>query len=241
MKLCLAAVEQREDIDFGRQQIAKFAREARARGAEMILFPEAFLQGFEGLCFDYQKDISVAVSAQGAEIAHIRRICRESGIGIGLGYFETEGGVIYSSYIVIDAEGRTIANYRRKSPGWKEHYANADYREGREFITFKMKDKQFGIMLCGDFWTDSLLPEISALECDCMLWPVYIDFSVEDWEEEERSEYLKRTEILGMPVAFVNAFVDAPDRANGGAFLAAKGKAIVELQMGRPALLDITV
>lgn len=241
MKLCLAAVEQREDIEFGFEQVQKYAEEAKNSGAELILFPEAFLQGFEGLCFDYQKDIQVAISSRGQEMARIRDICRNCGIGVGLGYFETESGVIYSSYIVIDAEGRTVANYRRRSPGWKESYANADYREGKEWITFRIKDRVFGIVLCGDFWTEEFLPEISVLECDCMLWPVYVDFSVSDWEGEEYPEYLRQTEILGMPVAFVNAYVEDAERANGGAFLASKGKIKHECKMGKPALLYFTI
>lgn len=241
MKLCLAAVEQREDLEFGLLQIEDYAKEAKERSAELILFPEAFLQGFEGLCFDYQKDILVAVSAQGAEIARVRRICKENGIGIGLGYFETEGGVIYSSYIIIDSNGKTIANYRRRSPGWKESYAGADYREGKEFISFQMKDKAFSVILCGDFWTDSLLDEISAIECDCMIWPVYIDFTIEDWESFEYAEYLERTQVLEMPVAFVNAYVEDPERANGGAFVAKHGRAEQELKMGKPALLYFTI
>lgn len=237
MKICMAAVEQREDIRFGISQIQKYAQIAASRGAELILFPEAFLQGFEGLTFAYQKDIEIAVSAQGAEIAEIRKICRAHEIAVGFGYFEAEGGVIYSAYHVLDRTGETLCNYRRRSKGWKELHAGADYREGTRFVRFALRNKTFGIVLCGDFWTDELLDDIAAIDCDCMLWPVYIDFPVTDWLEEERAEYLRQTSILGMPVAFVNAYVENPDRANGGAFLALHGKPLAELPMGGPNLL----
>ncbi|MDO4754162.1 MAG: carbon-nitrogen hydrolase family protein [Bacillota bacterium] len=241
MKVCLAAVEQREDISYGISQIRHYAEKASQEGAELILFPEAFLQGFEGLIFDYQKDIQVTIGQRGSEMAEIRNIAKTNRIAIGLGYFEMHEGSIFSSYILITPNGDTAANYRRRSIGWKESFVNADYREGKEFVRFKLKDRTFGIVLCGDFWTDDFLDEISALDCDCLLWPVYLDFSTEDWETTEYADYLERSAIMGIPVALVNAYVEDENRANGGAFVALHGKAICELKMGQPNLLYFTL
>lgn len=242
MKITLAAVEQREDMRFAIEQIRRFAASEAREGTGLLLFPEAFLQGFQAVMFDYQKDLSVVVSERGAEINEIRQICRDHQIAIGLGYYEMEGGVFYDSYLVLNEQGETLANYRRKSPGWKELHASADYREGKEFVTFELGGYRFGILLCGDFFTDHLLAEISEIDCDCMLWPVYVDYQPEHWESEY-PEYLKQTALLSMPVAFVNAYVDETgqaivERAKGGAFVAHFGKPLHELGMGAPGLLS---
>ncbi|MDO4798990.1 MAG: carbon-nitrogen hydrolase family protein [Bacillota bacterium] len=242
MKITLAAVEQREDMRFAIDQIRRLAEQEAAKGTSLLLFPEAFFQGFEGLNFNYEHDLSVVVSERGTEINEIRRICREAGIAIGFGYYEMSGGVFYDSYLVLNSAGETLANYRRRNAGWKEPHANADYREGKEFTTFEFGGYRFGIVICGDMFSDEHLTGIAAVECDCMLWPVYVDYQKEQWEEEY-PEYLKQTAILGMPVAFVNAYVDDSvsehkwPRAKGGAFVAHLGKPLYELPIDAPGTL----
>lgn len=237
MKIALAAVEQREDMAFALREIRRIAEEESQKGTDFVVFPEAFFQGFQSLVFDYKKDLSVVVAQKGVEIGEVHEICKTYGIAIGLGYYEIERGVIFSSYIVIDKEGRTVVNYRRRSKGWKEPFACPDYREGSSFYTFSLENKRFGVIVCGDFWEEELLPDIVAMDCDCMLWPVYMDYSRDVWEEEY-PEYLKQTAILGMPVALVNAYVaDDEERAKGGAFVAHLGNAVHSLPLGAPGIL----
>lgn len=237
MRIALAAVEQREDMAFALQQVRRIAEQESQKGTDLVVFPEAYFQGFQALTFDYKKDLSVVVAQKGVEIGEIHKICRQFRIAMGLGYYEIERGVIFSSYIVIDREGRTLVNYRRRSKGWKESFACADYREGDAFCTFRLDGKTFGIVVCGDLWEEELLPEIIAVDCDCMLWPVYTDYSQEVWDAEY-PEYLKQTAILGMPVALVNAFVAKDEeRAKGGAFVAHLGKELQVLPLGAPGIL----
>lgn len=237
MKIALAAVEQREDMAFALEEVRRIAAQEAQLGTDLVVFPEAFFQGFQSLVFDYKKDLSVVVAQKGVEIGEIHEICRTLDIAIGLGYYEIERGVIFSSYIVIGKDGRTLVNYRRRSQGWKESFACADYREGSEFCTFAIEGKRFGIVICGDFWEEELLPDIISVDCDCMLWPVYMDYSEEVWAEEY-PEYLKQTAVLGMPVALVNAYVaNDEERAKGGAFVAHLGNALHTLPIGAPGVL----
>lgn len=237
MQIALAAVEQREDMVYAQREIRRIAEQEAQLGTDLLVFPEAFFQGFQSLVFDYKKDLGVVVAQKGVEIGEIHKICQIYGIAIGLGYYEIDRGVIYSSYIVIDKEGRTLVNYRRRSKGWKESFACADYREGSDFSTFVLEGKTLGIVVCGDLWEEELLPEIIGMECDCMLWPVYTDYSEEVWNEEY-PEYLKQTAVLAMPVALVNAYVaDDEERAKGGAFVAHFGNALHTLPLGEPGIL----
>ncbi|MDU5743548.1 MAG: nitrilase-related carbon-nitrogen hydrolase, partial [Finegoldia magna] len=83
MKISLCAVEQRlNDKVFNMKQIEKYARQEAENGADMCVFGESFLQGFECLSFVYKDDVGVPVTQNSNEIAEIRRIARENEVAI---------------------------------------------------------------------------------------------------------------------------------------------------------------
>lgn len=215
---------------------------ARNRGVDLLLFGEAYLTGFEGMTFDYDSDIRKALAFDSVEIARIRNAARELDLAVGFGFHENDRGGIYSSYLVVGRHGEILCHYQRRSPGWKESYANADYREGRVFKTFQFDGKTFGVMVCGDFWEDRLLNDIAALdpEVDLFLWPVHTDYAVEDWNTEVEDDYREQTRILQKPVFYYNNYIEEKGRAKGGAYLWQMGKTLAQLPTGAPGYLDFT-
>lgn len=73
----------------------------------MLCFGEAVFQGFHSLSGDFGKDIDIAMTR--AEITKILiNISGSNSIALALGYIEKENNTIYSSYIVIDKNGKII-------------------------------------------------------------------------------------------------------------------------------------
>lgn len=242
MKICLSAKPLTlTNIDENGKRIRDAMREARTGGAELILFGEASLSGFEALTFDYERDIRRCLGISGPELARLRDVARDIGIGVGVGFYENYKGGIYSTYAVIDAEGDIREIYRRVSPGWKREDACADYRDGDEFHAFRYGDKLFGLMICGDFWEEDLLPALIELDpvVDAFLWPVHCDYTVRKWQSGEADEYRARTAIMAKPVLFINNYVDAEDRAKGGLYHWCRGRTLDKLPMGETGLLYI--
>lgn len=238
MKISLCAVEQRlNDKVFNMKQIERYARQEAENGADMCVFGESFLQGFECLSFVYKDDVGVPVTQNSNEIAEIRRIARENEVAISFGYIENDHGAFYSSQMTVTKRGEIINNYRRMSPGWKEPSACSDYREGSKLYLYKMDGVSFSTLICGDFWDENLYTYISMIDSDILLWPVFVDFSVIDWYKNEFEDYKKQSQLVPMPVLFVNSFVDEDDRAKGGAYVFYQGKVVEELEPGEEGVL----
>ncbi|PIE97625.1 MAG: carbon-nitrogen hydrolase family protein [Treponema sp.] len=219
--------------------IKSCAEKASAKNADLIMFGEAFLQGFDSLTFDYNRDINVAVFQRGKEISEIRDVVRKNKVAVGFGYLENAKGIIYSSYIILDSEGNTVYNYRRVSVGWRIRNACADYREGTSFGTFTLGGKKFTVVLCGDFWEDHLIPEIIKFDnkTDIFLWPVHCDYNIKEWEEAIKKEYAEHSAILDKPVLFCNNYCIEEGQAKGGAYCWHHGKTLYELPAGKNGML----
>ena len=66
---------------------------------------------------------------------------------------------------------------------------------------------------------------------------MFVDFSVIDWYKNEFEDYKKQSQLVPMPVLFVNSFVDEVDRAKGGAYVFYQGKVVEKLEPGEEGVL----
>lgn len=228
-----------DDIEANLATIEREAEIAGESNVDLVLFGEAFLQGFESMTFDYLHDADVTLGMGSVPIAHLRNIARLYELGLGVGFYENDHGAFYSSYLLIDKNGEILHRYRRASEGWKMPDANADYREGQDFFPFAFENVKMGVLICGDLWEDHLLEAIADLdaEVECILWPVHTDYSVVDWERGIRSEYVERASILGAHVFFINNYVQREDLAKGGAYVWHHGRELAALPPGSPGRL----
>ncbi|HZK41612.1 MAG TPA: carbon-nitrogen hydrolase family protein, partial [Clostridia bacterium] len=87
--------------------------EVSQRGCDLLVFGEAYLQGFEGFSFSYREDIHKALFVRSPDITLIRHWAREHKVGVAFGFLENEAGALYSSYLVIDKAGELAGHYRR--------------------------------------------------------------------------------------------------------------------------------
>ena len=211
--------------------------------ADMIVFGESALQGFDCLCWDYAVDREMAVSQESAPIARLRSAAREHGLAVSFGYIECVEGVLYSSQMVIDPSGATLHNFHRVSFGWKEPQADERYREGERFECFSYGGKCFAIGLCGDLWTEGRPEEMKALSADLVLWPVYCDYDADEWNTSVKHEYAEQASLCGENVLFVNPFcvtgTAGEPRAAGGAAHFQNRKIISERPAGEAGYLIV--
>ena len=245
MKIALASAPVRDrDIEFNKSTIIKIMIACRNQ-ADLVVFGESMLQGFNCLDWCYLADRNMAVSADGKEIKEIAQAAKSNAIAVSFGYIEKYDDTLYSSQIVIDDSGRTIYNYRRVSMGWKDNrLTDAHYKEGEHFDVFPFKGKRLSIALCGDLWTDGKTEELKSLGADIVLWPVYCDFTPEAWNESVKFEYAQQAALCGGTVLYVNSFcIDpmAPDCSSGGAALLEMGRIPVEIPAGVAGVLVVDV
>jgi predicted amidohydrolase len=207
-----------DNIDYNLSQLFKFLEIASHDQIDYIFFGESFLQGFDSLSWSFEKDKTVAISRNSLIIDSIKDKARHFGVGIGFGYFELSKESIYSSYLVISPQGKVITNYRRISKGWKEvSKTDHHYKEGKSIVQIELESYKFTLALCGDLWDEQsyLLFLNESVHNTKIIWPVYVDFSKEEWLKELHA-YNDQAMKFSNHVFLVNNI--AEPNSHGGAF-----------------------
>lgn len=206
------------NIDYNLSQLFKFLEIASHDRVDYIFFGESFLQGFDSLSWLFEKDKTVALSEDAMIIDSIKGKAKHFGVGIGFGYFELSKETIYSGYLVISPQGKVIANYRRISKGWKQtSKIDYHYKEGESIVQIDLKSHKFTLALCGDLWDEQSYPLFhnESVRNTKIIWPVYVDFSKEEWFKELHT-YHDQAMMFSSHVFLINNIVEA--KAHGGAF-----------------------
>ena len=136
------------DVSYNVSQIEEAMRHAEGK-VDLLCFGEAFLQGFDALCWDYDADLPIALSFDSEIIARLCALTARYGVSLLTGYIEKDREKLYSSCIVI-SDGKIVHNYRRISKGWKE-YSRTDehYCEGNDTRPFGLHGRNICLALCG--------------------------------------------------------------------------------------------
>ena len=200
------------DIGFNLEKIRNAMERCQGK-ADLLCFPEAFLQGFDALFWDYEKDRGIALEISSETIAQLQKWSVQYGTALCVGYIERDQEKLYSSCAVI-AEGEIIHNYRRISKGWKEYSkTDAHYCEGTETGSFFLHGKEMSVALCGDLWD---FPERFRSD-HLLLWPVFVDYTADEWIREEIAEYAAQAALASDDVLMINPLSSDPP-CHGGSF-----------------------
>ena len=228
------------DLEHNFAQMTKWLKKCEGQGYDLLCFGESFAHGFEALTWEHEKDLEIAIAKSDHRIERLQRQAKRSKTGIAFGYIEKVEDQLFSSYLVISGEGEALANFRRVSVGWKERIADPDYYlEGSDYTPFELKGKKIGIAICGDLWHDNLLENFKEQNSDLLLWPLYINYTPEDWYGGEREAYTERVSALQRPVLMINSLSDPPTQAFGGCYVFNSGRIEQELPLGGGGMLTV--
>lgn len=245
MKIALSSAPvKNRNIEFTMQAMIDVMNKVGGQ-ADVILFGESVLQGFDSLCWDYEKDKHMAIALTDAPIRRICEAAKQYGIAVSFGFIERIGDRLYSSQIFIGADGEIITVFHRVSVGWKEvGKADHHYREGQHFEKFCYGGKSFAIGLCGDLWTDGNPEKIKALNSDVVLWPVWCDYKADEWNNDIKYEYAEQAASCGDCVLLVNPYcadTEESDVAAGGAAWFTCGSIAAELPSGNSGTIVVEI
>lgn len=240
MRCALAAVGFVNEDSLHNKNVIITIMKKYAEKADIVIFGEAFLQGFYGANFESEHDEKLAISKDDAIIREIAAIAKECEIAVSFGFIEKEEEIFYSSQITIDATGKMIDLYRRVSAGWKEEIAGERYQEGKSFQTFDFMGKKMIVGLCGDLWFEENVDAINRMRPDVVFWPVYTDYSAGEWNETIKYEYAKQAGKINAKILYVNAVCqdkEGDEIAKGGTALFEKGVIASEIPSGGEGIL----
>ena len=235
MKIGLASYRvENKNTEFNISQIERALSASKGK-ADLLCFGEAVLQGFDSLCWNYEDDKKMSVSADSGIMTGLKKLTVQYEIGMAFGYIEKDGEALYSSYAIIDG-GNMVHNYRRISRGWKEFDRTDDhYREGNDTSEFSFRGKKIMVGLCGDLWD---YPERFKTD-NLLIWPVYVNFGLEEWKQEIL-EYADQAAGIADDVLMITPIDNCPVN-HGGAFHFHKGKLIESLPFDDENILIIEI
>src|SRR5277367_2860291 len=112
------------------EKLADLTRDASAQGAELVVFPEAFIGGYpKGLDFgarlgqrteagreDFRRYFESAIELRGREMDLIGEAARANGVHLVVGIVEREGGTLYCTVVTFSPEGRMLGKHRKVMP-----------------------------------------------------------------------------------------------------------------------------
>ena len=175
----------------------------------------------------------MAVSCSSPLFQIIAGWTKDSGVDLLFGFLERDGQEVYSSCALM-GQGNLLFKYRRVSQGWKAASADHHYRQGVEIPMFSYKGKTCAVALCGDLWE---YPDQFRLGEDLLLWPVYVDYSEEQWQTAQ-AEYAAQAQKVCGDVLMINS-LDTNARGGSGRFCG--GEVTAMQPLGEEGLLVVEV
>jgi nitrilase len=165
------------------EKAARWVGEARAAGADLVVFPEVFLPGFPywinlypplmqaGLNRRYQDQ---SVEADGPEVALVREAARAHGMTVVLGASERRAGgrTCYNSSILIGPDGALLGVHRKLQPTYAERYIWGQ-GDGSTLFVVDTPVGRLGALACWEH-TMNLARQALAeqqMEVHAALWP----------------------------------------------------------------------
>jgi 5-aminopentanamidase len=124
--------------------MAEQAQLAADLGAELLIFPELFLSGYN----IGDSAWKLAEPVNGSSLKRAREIARTHHIALVFGYPERSGLEVYNSSVLIDSAGMQVSNYRKMhlfGPEEKRLFTSGD-----QFVLHEMNGWQLGLLICFD-------------------------------------------------------------------------------------------
>ena len=150
-------------------KIATIAKSAATQGAELVMFPELFLTGYDLR----ERTRRVAESKDGSSFVAISKIAIEHNIGILYGYPELVGDDCFNSAQFVSPAGESISNYRKLhlfGPHEKAQFVEGDAIKLVDFAGLKI-----GILICYDVEFPEMVRRLALAGADMIAVPTAID------------------------------------------------------------------
>lgn len=148
-KLRIAVAQARAiagDVSANVATVAGLIEDAARQSAQLVVFPEKFLSGYEPDLVSADPD-RYAFSPDDARLAPISEACRRHGVAAVVGAASTESGALHISVLVFNRQGEPLAGYSKRALFESER---AIYSAGTSDRIVELCGWRFGLGICYD-------------------------------------------------------------------------------------------
>jgi len=154
----------RDDVPRALAVIQAKARQAEAAGADVVLFPECFLQGYFTDVANVQR---LAIDMAGEAFAPVRALSEQSSLLFIVGMIERAEEGCYNTAAVLQG-GELLGRYRKSALLESERRS---FRRGTEFPVFEVAGRRLGINICYDLCFPEPSQRLAAQGVQVLLCP----------------------------------------------------------------------
>jgi nitrilase len=143
------------------EKLADLTRDASAQGADLVVFPEAFIGGYpKGLDFgarlgqrteagreDFRRYFEAAIELRSREMDLIGEAARANGVHLVVGIVERERGTLYCTVVTFSPEGRLLGKHRKVMPTALERLVWG-FGDGSTLPVFETCIGRIGSVIC---------------------------------------------------------------------------------------------
>ncbi len=165
MPVVRASVVQAAPVPFDRERslekVRALAAEAGRDGAQLVLFPEAFVSAYpKGLDFgarvgsrtpegreDFRRYFESAVDVPGPAVDFLAKVARENRAWLVVGVIERDGGTLYCTVLFFSAEGAFLGKHRKLMPTAMERLIWG-FGDGSTLPVFETPLGRLGAVIC---------------------------------------------------------------------------------------------
>jgi len=196
------------------EKLVEYARRAKAAGADFVVTPEGYLEGYVGHVkktpgLTRERFFAIAEPQDGPWMKKIAELASELKIWLLVGMAELRDDKVYNSALLFSSNGECVGRYSKTHTGyWKnERYCTP----GNKFPVFETPFGKIGIVICYDRKHPEAMRILAIKGAQVILVPAYGDDT-----QEISEDILMRTRAYenGVYMAHVhpiNTFIVDPE------------------------------
>jgi len=182
-------------VDQNLEIIHRSALSAAQQGADLIIFPEMFLTGYNA----GDSVFELAETSAGPSAQKAGRIAGECDIAMLYGYPERSGDRVYNSAAFIGRQGSLLANYRKTHLYGREE--NRLFHKGDSLLLANLAGLKIGILICYDVEFPEAVRTLAAAGADLIAVPTAL---MKPYCRVARQVVAARAYENGVYLAYVN-------------------------------------
>lgn len=164
------------DLPANADRAEALAREATARGAQIVLIQELFATPYFCITQDPRYFDLAAPFDANPLIARFAALARELGTVLPLSFFERDGPAFFNSLAMIDADGTVLGRYRKshipQGPGYEEKFYFSPGDSG--FQVWQTAFGRIGAGICWDQWFPEAARAMVLQGAEILFYPTAI-------------------------------------------------------------------
>jgi len=237
------------DLNYNRARMAELARRAAARGAKVIVFPEAAVTGYVSADFEVWTDPvarpgqgrslqNYAEPADGGSVRAFSKLSRELGVYIVVPFIEYDRArkKYFNTLVLVGPRGKVRAHYRKLHP-WLPAESNWSAEGDLGLVWADTEYGRLGLLICYDMhWVGE---QLAGKGADTLLYSVAWVGPPPQWFDGQLPEKAGRFKVN---IVAANWTFPRPPEFSGAGWsrvIAADGKALAAVQ--RPLGEEIVI